>query len=77
MEIISGGRAVDYLNIDVFQDILVVVFFSIEWNFIVLVTELQISLDSCGRMLWALAIESMWQEHHQSVLDVPFCLTRD
>ena len=75
MEVVGRGTAVHDLHVKTLKDILVVIVYAIEWYCIVLVTELEVPLDSAGGVLWAISVVSVREEHHKTALDIPLRFT--
>ena len=73
VEVVGSLRAVNYLHVNLLQHVQVVVVAAVG-NLVILVAQLQISLNSRRGVLWAIAVVSVRQEHHETVLDVPFGL---
>lgn len=59
-------------HVDSLEDILVVIGLSISWDSVILIAKKQVSLSSARGVLWSLTIISMWQEHDEAVLHIPF-----
>ena len=72
VEVLGGSRCVDNSHVDLLLN-----FADLDlWlgRGVVSVRELQKALNSGGRVLWAIAVESVRQEHNKAVLDVPLGL---
>jgi hypothetical protein len=71
MEVVSSCGAVDYLHVDpvLLGNVLVV---TTVWNGVILITELQVPLETSGGVLGTLAIVTVGKEHDEAVVDIPF-----
>ncbi len=72
MEIVSCRRAINNLPVNV----PVLHIASVRDSLIILITELQKSLNSAGRVLRSLPVEAVWKQDDEAILYIPFCLTR-
>ena len=72
MEVVGSCRAVDNLDVYLLQNVSVlIVQIAFVWNYVILIAELQVSLWPAGRVLWALSIVAVREEHHDSALHIP------
>lgn len=76
VEVVSCVRGHHDFHVDRLEDVLVVISGTISRHVLVLVTEEQVSLQSCRGVLGTLAIVAVGQEHHEAVLNVPLGFTR-
>ena len=72
LEVIGCVGRHDHGHVDGFEDVLVVVVFTIVRHELILITEQEVSLSACGRVLRTLPIVTGWQKHNESVFHIPF-----
>jgi len=75
VEIVGSSGAIGNLEVGFTKDVPVAVVDPIERNLVILISELQESLCSRGRMLWTLPIKTVRKEHNKTIFDIPFGLS--